>query len=164
MISHFLKLEWKQFFRSATFGKSIALKIIIGFLALYFILSFSVSGAGSFFILKNTFPASDPLQIVNSYLIFAILGDLIFRYLMQKLPIMNIKPMLSLPVNKDSLVHYVLGKSSISFFNILGLFFYVPFSIVLIVKGYNITGVLAWLLSIILIIQSANFLNFLISN
>lgn len=163
MISHFLKLEWKQFFRSATFGKSIALKIIIGFLALYFILSFLVIGAGSFFILKKTFPESDPLQIVNSYLIFAILGDLIFRYLMQKLPIMNIKPMLSLPVNKDSLVHYVLGKSSISFFNILGLFFYVPFSIVLIVKGYDITGVLAWLLSIILIIQSANFLNFLIN-
>ena len=163
MISHFLKLEWKQFFRSATFGKSIALKIIIGFLALYFILTFSVIGAGSFFILKKTFPESDPLQIVNSYLIFAILGDLIFRYLMQKLPIMNIKPMLSLPVNKDSLVHYVLGKSSISFFNILGLFFYVPFSIVLIVKGYDITGVLAWLLSIILIIQSANFLNFLIN-
>jgi len=163
MISHFLKLEWKQFVRSASFGKSIALKILMGFFALYFILSFLVIGAGSFFILKKTFPESDPLQIVNSYLIFAILGDLIFRYLMQKLPIMNIKPMLSLPVNKDSLVHYVLGKSSISFFNILGLFFYVPFSIVLIVKGYDITGVLAWLLSIILIIQSANFLNFLIN-
>ena len=40
MIFKFLKLEWKQFVRSATFGKSIALKIIIGFFALYFILSF----------------------------------------------------------------------------------------------------------------------------
>ena len=163
MIFKFLKLEWKQFVRSATFGKSIALKIIIGFFALYFILSFSVIGAGSFFILKKTFPDSDPLQIVNSYLLFAILGDLIFRYLMQKLPIMNIKPMLPLPLNKDRLVHYVLRKSSVSFFNILGLFFYVPFSIVLIIKGYDITGVLAWLFSLILIIQSANFLNFLIN-
>ena len=163
MISNFIKLEWKQFVRSATFGKSIALKIIIGFFALYFILSFLIIGAGSFFILKKTFPDSDPLHIVNSYLLFAILGDLIFRYLMQKLPIMNIKPMLPLPLNKDSLVHYVLGKSSVSFFNILGLFFYVPFSVVLIIKGYDITGVLAWLFSLILIIQSANFLNFLIN-
>ena len=54
MIFKFLKLEWKQFVRSATFGKSIALKIIIGFFALYFILSFSFIGAGSFFILKKT--------------------------------------------------------------------------------------------------------------
>ena len=61
------------------------------------------------------------------------------------------------------MVHYVLRKSSVSFFNILGLFFYVPFSIVLIIKGYDITGVLAWLFSLILIIQSANFLNFLIN-
>ena len=76
---------------------------------------------------------------------------------------MNIKPMLPLPLNKDSLVHYVLGKSSVSFFNILGLFFYVPFSVVLIIKGYDITGVLAWLFSLILIIQSVNFLNFLIN-
>ena len=163
MISHFLKLEWKQFIRSASFGKSLALKILMGFFALYFILSFLAIGVGGYFILKKIFPESDPLQIVNSYLLFAILGDLIFRYLMQKLPIMNIKPMLTLQIKKSTLVHYVLGKSSFSFFNILGLFFYIPFALVLIKEGYNVAGVLGWLLTMILIIQSANFLNFIIN-
>ncbi|ARV06975.1 hypothetical protein BTO04_09880 [Polaribacter sp. SA4-10] len=163
MISHFLKLEWKQFVRSAAFGKSIAVKILMGFFALYFILTFLAIGVGGYFILKKEFPDSDPLELVNSYLLFAILGDLIFRYLMQKLPIMNIKPMLILPIKKSNLVHYVLGKSSFSFFNILGLFFYIPFAIVLIKEGYNTTGVLGWLFTMILIIQSANFLNFLIN-
>ncbi|MDG1451264.1 MAG: DUF5687 family protein [Polaribacter sp.] len=163
MISHFLKLEWKQFIRSASFGKSIVLKILMSFFALYFILSFLAIGVGGYFILKKIFPESDPLQIVNSYLLFAILGDLIFRYFMQKLPIMNIKPMLTLQIKKSTLVHYVLGKSSFSFFNILGLFFYIPFALVLIKEGYNVAGVLGWLLTMILIIQSANFLNFIIN-
>lgn len=148
MIAHFLKLEWKQFFRSASFGKSIALKIIMGFLVLYFIVVFLSIGIGGYFILKKTYPDQDPLHIVNSMLIFAILGDLIFRYLMQKLPVMNIKPLLILPIKKDKLVHYVLGKSAFSGFNFLSLFFYIPFAIVLIGQDYNVAGVLGWLFAI----------------
>lgn len=163
MMLRFLKLEWKQFLRSASFGKSIAIKIIMGFFVLYFLATFLIIGIGGYYILKKQFPESDPLQLVNSYLLYAILGDLIFRYLMQKLPVMNIKPMLILPIKKSKLVHYVLGKSSVSFFNILGLFFYIPFSVVLIKEGYNTSGVLGWLFALILIIQSANFLNFLIN-
>jgi len=163
MISHFLKLEWKQYFRSSHWQKGIALKIIMGFFILYFMLAFLAIGIGGYFILKKEYPESDPLQLVNSYLLFAILGDLILRYLMQTLPIMNIKPLLILPIKKSKLVHYVLGKSAFSAFNILGLFFYTPFSVVLINEGYNTAGVLGWLLTMILIIQSANFLNFLIN-
>ena len=163
MTSHFLKLEWKQFIRSATFGKSIALKILMGFFALYFIVSFLAIGIGGYYILKKELPDSDPLQIVNSFLLYAILADLIFRYLMQKLPVMKIKPLLNIPINKSSLVNYVLGKSAFSAFNILALFFYIPFAIVLIIEGYHTLGVLGWLFTMILTIQSVNFLNFLIN-
>ncbi|MBA6156246.1 hypothetical protein H3Z83_06895 [Tenacibaculum sp. S7007] len=163
MITHFLKLEWKQYFRSSYWQKGIALKIIMGFFVLYLIAVFLGIGIGGYFILKKTFPEQDPLQIVNSMLIFAILGDLIFRYLMQKLPVMNIKPLLILPIKKDKLVHYVLGKSAFSGFNFLSLFFYIPFAIVLISQGYNVAGVLGWLFAMVFIIQAVNFLNFLIN-
>jgi hypothetical protein len=163
MISHFLKLEWKQYFRSSYWQKGIALKIIMGLFVLYFVAVFLAVGIGGYYLLKKQFPDSDPLQLVNSYLLYAVLGDLIFRYLMQKLPVMRIKPLLTLPIKKSKLVHYVLGKSSVSFFNILGLFFYIPFAVVLIMNGYNTTGVLGWLFTIVLSIQSANFLNFLIN-
>jgi hypothetical protein len=163
MISHFLKLEWKQFFRSASFGKSIGLKILMGFFALMFAGYFLAGGLFAFKILKKFFPGQDPLQVVNSFLLFAIVGDLIFRYLMQKLPLMNIQPMLTLDIKKNSIVHYVLVKSSFSFFNIMSLFFYIPFSVVLIKEGYDVNGVLGWLFLMILLIQSANFLNFLIN-
>jgi len=163
MISHFLKLEWKQYFRSSYWGKGIAVKLLMAFFALYFMISFLSIGIGGFYILKKQFPEQDPLQIVNSYLIFAILGDLIFRYLMQKLPVMNIKPMLILPIKKSVLVHYVLGKSSFSFFNFMSLFFYIPFSIVLIKEGYGTASVLGWFFTMFFSIQATNFLNFLIN-
>lgn len=163
MTLRFLKLEWKQYFRSSHWQKGIALKIIMAFFALYFIVSFLAIGVGGYYLLKKEFPDSDPLQMVNSYLLYAVLGDLIFRYLMHKLPIMNIKPLLTLPIKRSKLVHYVLAKSAVSFFNILGLFFYIPFAVVLIIEDYNLTGVLGWLFTVILMIQSTNFLNFLIN-
>ena len=163
MISHFLKLEWKQFFRSAAFGKSMGAKILIGFFAVYFILIFLGMGFGGFFAIKEMYPEKDPLVVVNSFLLFAITGDLIFRYLMQKLPVMNIKPLLLLPIKKKTIVNYVLVKSSFSFFNIMSLFFYIPFSVVLIKEGYDTNGVLGWLFLMILLVQSINFLNFLVN-
>ncbi|MFT5761034.1 MAG: hypothetical protein ACI8WA_000138 [Polaribacter sp.] len=163
MFRRFLKLEWKQYFRSSYWQKGIALKIIMGFFALYMMVSFLALGIGSFFIIEKTMPDSDPLQVVNSFLLFAIIGDLIIRYLMQKLPVMNIKPLLVLPIKKNKLVHYVLGKSMVSAFNIFSLFFYIPFSIVLITQNYNASGALGWLATMILVTQCANFLNFIIN-
>ena len=163
MIAHFLKLEWKQYFRSSYWQKGIALKIIMGFFILYILAVFLGIGVGGYFILKKSYPEQDPLQIVNSMLVFAILGDLIFRYMMQKLPVMNIKPLLILPIKKEKLVHYVLGKSAFSGFNFMSLFFYIPFSVVLISQDYNLVGVLGWLVAMFFIIQATNFLNFLIN-
>lgn len=163
MFKRFFKLEWKQYFRSSYWQKGIALKIIMGFFALYMMVSFLALGIGSFFLIIEMMPGSDPLQVVNSYLLFAIIGDLIIRYLMQKLPVMNVKPLLVLPIKKNKLVHYVLGKSMVSAFNIFSLFFYIPFSIVLILQDYNAAGVLGWLFTMILVTQCANFLNFIIN-
>ena len=66
MISRFIGLEWKSFIRSANFGKGLALKILMGFLALYFITIFLVLGVVLYPGLKKAFPDQDPLNILNS--------------------------------------------------------------------------------------------------
>ena len=163
MIIRFLKLEWKQFFRSASFGKSVALKIIMGFFALWMLLGFMSLGITGYTILKKEFPDKDPFILVNQFLIFMIIVDLIFRYLIQKIPVMDIKPMLIMPIKKSKLVNYVLSKSIFSVFNVGSLLLYVPFAMVLISKGYNTTGVLAWAFSMFLLAVCANFANFLMN-
>ncbi len=163
MFKKFISLEWKQFKRSSYWQKSIILNIFLVFLALYFLISFLVLGASLFFILKESFPEKDPLIIVNGVLIYWFLFDLIFRYFMQKLPVMNIKPFLNLSIKKTNLTHYLLGKSAFSFFNLLPLFLFVPFGAVLIFKGYSMLPVFAWLLSMMFITLILNYLNFLIN-
>jgi hypothetical protein len=53
---------------------------------------------------------------------------------MQSLPVMNIKPLLVLPIKKESVIHFVLMKSVISIYNIFLIDDY-PFGIFNIVKG-----------------------------
>jgi uncharacterized protein DUF5687 len=164
MISHFFNLEWKQFFRSSYWQKSVAINILMVFLALYFILIFLGLGFGLYPILKEKFPESDPLLIVNEFLFYWFLGDLMLRFFMQKLPVMNMKPLLILPIKRNKILHYILGKSAISFFNFLPLFAAIPFSIMLFTKGYSVSTTSIWLLLMIIFTLTINFLNFIIES
>src|SRR5690606_7359699 len=164
MIKYFLTLEWKQFFRSATMGKSIALKIFMGFFALYFMGTFLVMGIALYPILEEVFPGEDPFIIVNSFIFYWILGDLMVRFFFQKLPVMTVKPLLVLPIKRSSVVNFVLGKSSLSFFNFLPLFAIIPFGITLLMKNYDVTSVITWMVLLLILTQINNFLNFIIES
>ncbi len=164
MIKHFLNLEWKQFFRSATMGKSIALKILMGFFALYFMATFLILGVALYPLLKEIYPDKDPFIIVNGFIFFWILGDLMIRFFFQKLPVMSVKPLLTLPIKRSSVVNFVLGKSMFSFFNFLPLFAVIPFGITLLFKDYNAGSVVTWMVLMVIISLINNFLNFIIES
>lgn len=164
MIKHFISLEWKAFFRSASLGKSIAIKIVMGFFALYFMVMFLAMGFVMDKILKEIYPDLDPLTAFNGLLFFWIIGDLLIRFFFQKLPVMSVKPLLTLPVKRKSVVHFVLRKSALSFINFLPLFAIVPFGLKLIGNDYNTSTVLIWMLVIVLITLINNFLNFIIES
>ena len=162
MFKHFIKLEWKSFFRSASFATNLALKIVMGFMAIYFIVIFVAAGVGVFFLLKEEFHL-EPLATVNKYLIYYLVADLVIRYFFQKMPVTNIKPLLNLPIKRDTIVHFSLGKTSISFFNMLHAFFFIPFTVVLLINGYGFQVIL-WHLGIMALIYANNFINVLLNN
>lgn len=162
MIKHFFSFEWKQFFRSSYWQKSIALNILLGFVALYFILVFLAIGISLYPVLKKEFPESDPLIILNGFLFYWFLADLMMRFFLQKLPVMNVKPFLILPLKKSKIVNYVLRKSAISFFNFLPLFAIIPFGTILIYEDYSISVALIWMFLMYIFTLIINFLNFII--
>jgi len=163
MFKHFTSLQWKSFFRSSSLGKSLGMKLLMGFFGLYMLISVFAAGGSMYFILEKAFPDVDPLLMVSRYMLFWILAELFLRYFMQKLPVMDIKPFLTIPVTKNSITHYVLGRSAVSFYNIISLFFFLPFAVVLIVKGYPTSNVLLWVASLIGIVLCINYINFLIN-
>lgn len=162
MIQKFLYLEWKAFFRSASFATNLALKILMGFVAIYFILIFLALGIGVFYILKKS--NLDPIVTVNKFIIYYLIVDLIIRLLLQKIPVMNIRPLLILPIKKSTIVHFSLGKTALSFFNLVHGFFLIPFSVVLIIEGYDVLSVLLWFTAIFSLMYINNFINILLSN
>ena len=164
MIKNFISLEWRSFLRSASFGKSVAIKIFMGLMALYFIAMFLGMGLVMYPALKKVFPEQDPLLVLNGFLFYWILSDVMLRFFFQKLPIMSVKPLLTLPVKRGKVVNYVLGKSVVSFFNFLPLFAIIPFGITLMVKGYPPAKVVVWILAIVLVTLIINFLNFIIES
>lgn len=162
MFTKFIYLEWKSFTRSASFATNVALKILMGFLVLYFTLVFLALGVGTFYILKEM--KLEPLVTVNKFLVYYFLMDLIVRLLLQAIPVMNIRPLLTLPFKKPTIVHFSLGKTILSFFNLVHGFFFLPFCAVLIYEGYDVISVFLWGTALFSLIFCNNFLNILLNN
>lgn len=164
MIKHFINLQWKQFFRSSYWQKSIVLNILLVFFALYMIVTFLSLGLFLYPGMKEFFPDADPFLKVNGFIFQWLLIDLLMRFFFQKLPMMSAKPLLTLPVKRSSIVNFILGKSSLAFLNFLPLFTTIPFSFQLIKHGYPMDQVITWLVLMFLLSLVINFLNFIIES
>ncbi len=161
MLKHFITLEWKSFVRSASFGSNMVIKIFMILAGLYFIALFLLLGAGSYYILEEN--NLKPFPTITTFLIYYFFADILIRFFLQKAPVMNIKPLLFINIRKNSIVNYALGKTLLSFFNVTHLFFFIPFSVVLMVEGFAPLGVISWLISMLLTVFAINYLNILIN-
>ncbi|WP_188405049.1 DUF5687 family protein [Psychroflexus salis] len=163
MTKTFLSLEWKKFSRSAAFSKGLVIKILMIFGALYFGGIAIFMGGIGFKILQKAVPDVDPLITLNQFLLYWVLGELALRFFMHQMPVMNIKPLMTLPIKRSKVIQFLLNKTIFSFFNLIGILFFIPFSAALIYFGYAPLQVAAWLLSLMGIVLCLNFINFLIN-
>jgi hypothetical protein len=160
MIKQFIQLEWRSFIRSASFSTNLALKILMAFGALYFMVMFIGLGIGSYFLLEDA--GLEPFSTVNKFIIYYLVFDLLFRFFLQKMPSLTIRPFLNQNIKKNNIVHYTLGKTILSFFNFLHWFFFIPFTLVLIKEGFNPINSIFWGFSMLFFIYANNFIAILI--
>lgn len=163
MFIQFIRLEWKSFTRASSFTGNMVLKVFMILGALYFGAIFLALGFFSYDIIEKSLN-QDPLVVVSKYAIYYMAMDLLMRFFLQKVPVINIRPLLTLPIKRSTIVNFALGKTVLSFFNILHCFFFIPFSIVLITKGYDPVNVVLWHLGIMALIYCNNFINLLIND
>ena len=135
----------------------------MGFFGIMMLLYLAGAGSGLYFILRKVFPNENPMWIVSQYVIYWICIELLLRYFMQKLPVMDVKPFLTTPIKKSAIAHYILGRSGASIYNLLSLFFFVPFAIVLLFHGYPLVNVLLWVIAVFAITLCLNYVNLLIN-
>ena len=163
MFLRLLHLQWKSYLRSAAFTSGVITSVFYLFGMLYFIGIFTFLGNISFEILDEEVGV-EPLTFINQYMIYGTSFWVVWRYFIQKMPVLNIKTLLILPIKGNSIVHYALGRTIFSFFNLSNAFFFIPFSIALVDNGYPFSQVLSWHLAIVAIVFCTNYLNILIND
>jgi hypothetical protein len=161
MFLKLLRLEWKSFFRSASVGKGLAVKLFLGFLGLYFLAIFILLGFGLYFAIEKLYPKEEPILLVNNFLLLWLLFEFMLRFVLQNLPVVNAKPLLTQRVERRKIVHVLLSKSLFSFYNLLTLVTAVPFTIICVLNTeYSIVSLLFWLMGLMGFVLTINFLNF----
>ena len=119
-------------------------------------------GIALYFILEDY--DLEPLSTVNRFMIYYVLADLLFRMFLQKLPVVNLRPLLLMNIKRSTIVHYALGKTTVAFFNVAHLFFIIPFSVIMVSNGHDAINVLTWAVSILSLFFINNYLNLLIND
>ncbi|MGW9684629.1 DUF5687 family protein [Flagellimonas sp. 2504JD1-5] len=163
MFKRFIDLQWKAFFRSSSFGKGITIKILVTFFTIYLLAIVVFIGAFLYPILREIFPNENPMWMLSRYLVYWVFIELFIRYFLQKLPVLDIKPLLSLPIKKSTITHYILRRSCVSWYNILALFLFIPYGIILVYHGYPALNVSLWIVSVFAIVLCINHVNFIVN-
>lgn len=159
----FVKLflnQWKQNVRSPYLSNSIFQKVVLGLLALYFLVNFLIIGLFMGKILEEAFPGMEPISKFNSLLIYYFIFDILMRFFMQQFPVVSIQPYLTLPVKKSTIIHFLLQKSIPTFFNLLPFLFFIPYFIKSIIPVSSVAASIAWFVTFISMVLTANFVSF----
>ena len=171
MFKMMFSLQWKEFNRGKSVGGKLVAKIfkwlgIIYFAFMAFMMGIIASAYGgplAEFPLKEDSIA--PFLYVNKQLIYVFAYLIVMRYFVQSLPVLNIKALLLTPLLKTKIVRFSLLKTVFTYFNILPLFFLIPFSFLLAQTGkFDVIGLIFWNINILGLIYVTNFFNFLLNN
>ncbi len=164
-------LQWKSFFRSASVASGLFSKIIMFFWIIYatlmsLALGF-IHGVGGSVVDPEGDRYPDPFSWINEE-IFYLLGCLIiFRYIFQKIPVLNIRALLLTPLKKSRVIRYAMNQTFFSMFNLIAVFYLIPFSLFLISEpengNFELLNIAMWNISIFALVYTTNFTNILLN-
>ncbi|MEM6264705.1 MAG: DUF5687 family protein [Bacteroidota bacterium] len=144
--------------RSPMWGRSLGIGIILGIFVAYMLLNLLVLGFFMDELLLEIYPDADPVQVFNSKILYYLGSMFMFRYYLQDVPAMSIKPYLTLPVSRRKIVHFLLGRTISSAYNLLPLLLVIPFAIMAVGPAYGQLAGIMWTLALVGLILCNNFL------
>lgn len=158
MIGYLIKHEWLNFIRSASFQRSAVTTLATGFfmiiIAVYlFLLSFAIEP-----IVRAVSGSDDVVGVMNRILIYYFLFEFISRYFFQKVVVGDLNAYLRLPISKNNIVHYLLGKSFLSLFNMFIIVLFTPFALNAVAGDTSTLNAISWLLTLIFLGWTFHFI------
>jgi hypothetical protein len=139
---------WKKFNRSISFDKEAATAIFLGILAFMIVIYSLALGFALDGIITKTLQQSDSISFLNGILIYYFCFEFMMRYFMQGLPVLDVQPYLHLPINKSTMVHYLLVKSLGHVLNTFVFLLFTPFAFKVIAAKYGTLYGWSWLFTL----------------
>ncbi len=159
MYATLLSHQWKQTIRAKAFSQGWGVKILLGFLAVYFGGSFLMLGIFLPEILTDVYPDETSLTVLFSgFILYYVLVDLAMRFFLQDLNMITLQHYLTKPIKKSKLINFLLAGSIFNFFNVLPLLFIIPFAIRGVGAEFGATTALIWLISMLFVVGFNHFL------
>ena len=146
--------------RSASRRRDVASKFFFGLMITLVMLN--LLGIGLFLeqYLQTAAPGEDPVRILSAGIFYYLAVDLILRFFLQRMPVQSIRPYLLLPVGRNRLIHLLIVRSALSFFNLLPLLVIIPFVSIVGTEYHSGTGMASWLGTLIMLLLCNSYLNF----
>lgn len=163
IIKLLLRNQIKEGLRSKNLAGSMAMNIFLGIIYSFLLLELLAAGIFLDEILAEVAPNADKIFLLNAYLIVFAIFDLKLRYFLQKIHGLVVVPYLHLKIKKNALVHYLIGRSFFSLFNLTPLFIIIPAAFNIIMPEYGAISTILWILNFILLLNCASLFTIYIS-
>lgn len=151
MLFELIRLEFLKSFRSTAFAKSVMVAIFLGFLVIMLLGYLFVAGIFLNKILEAISEGKNTIEVLNAGLIFFFLVEFMYRYFLQKLPVIELESLLHLPISKRKIMHMLLGRSFFSPLSIIALMLFAPFAFTEIANLHGNPGAIYWLGTVVLL-------------
>lgn len=158
MIFVLLKLQLLKTMRSTAFAKSVLVAIFLAFLAVLLLGYVLIAGVFLREIIVKGLEKEDAYAFLSANLIFFYLTEFMYRYFLQKLPVLDLQNFLHLPIQKKWLMHFLLGKSIVSPMTLIAPLLFSPFAFMEIAPAFGMNAAIFWLGSVVLTSWSLHWL------
>ncbi len=152
-----IKLQFLKSVRSTSFAKSALASGFLIFIALL-LLSY-VFFAGLFLprIIDMLANGGDSIEFLNSVILFFFLTEFMYRYFIQKLPVVDLENFLHLPIGKNRIIQILLLRSFLSPLNVIALLLFLPFGAQVIESQFGTLGFVSWLAALLFLSWSMHW-------
>jgi hypothetical protein len=113
MVLQLVKWEILKITRSTAYARSLAVALLMLGLSILLLSYVVLMGLALEPILVQGLGKEDPIGFLNSILIYFFLFEIIYRYFVQGLPVVELESLLHLPISKSWIIRFLLIRSFI---------------------------------------------------
>lgn len=151
MVFEFIRFQFLKAIRSVSLARNLVagfFLVIFGFMILG---SLSVTAFALPYAIKEITGQEDVVGFLNSYIAFFFAVEILYRFFLQKLPVIELENFLHLPIRKSKIIHFILGRSFVSVTTFIPFLIFLPVTLMEVSSTYGAKEAFYWFGTLVVI-------------